>query len=206
MKKMLVCTASAAAMLAALPAIAQTAQTSQASQAATQAQTAPKAAKVHTRAEIQAKVAGHFARLDSDRDGFVTRAEADSARARLRDRASQRMTERHSRIFDRMDSNKDGSISRVEFGAVHAESRRHGRGGERLRRPAGMRAVHGMAMIGGRMFELADSNSDGRVSLQEAQAAALRHFDMADSNRDGQVTRDERRQMRQRMINERRPG
>ena len=37
--------------------------------------------------------------------------------------------------------------------------------------------------------------SDGRVTLQEAQAAALRHFDMADANRDGQITPDERRQM-----------
>jgi hypothetical protein len=49
------------------------------------------------------------------------------------------------------------------------------------------------------MFEMADGNRDGRVTLQEAQAAALRHFDMADVNRDGQVTPDERKQMRQRM-------
>jgi hypothetical protein len=60
--------------------------------------------------------------------------------------------------------------------------------------------------FGGRMFELADTNNDQRVSLQEAQAAALRHFDMADTNRDGRVTPDERRQMRHQMISERRPG
>ena len=56
------------------------------------------------------------------------------------------------------------------------------------------------------MFEMSDSNKDGRVSLQEATAAALQHFDMADANRDGQVTRDERKQMRQRMRSERRAG
>ncbi len=57
----------------------------------------------------------------------------------------------------------------------------------------------GMGALGGHMFEMADGNSDGRVTLQEAQAAALRHFDMADVNRDGQITPDERKQMRQRM-------
>jgi Ca2+-binding EF-hand superfamily protein len=49
------------------------------------------------------------------------------------------------------------------------------------------------------MFTMTDANKDGRVTLQEATAAALRHFDMADANRDGQVTREERRQMRQQM-------
>ena len=43
-------------------------------------------------------------------------------------------------------------------------------------------------MMGGRMFETADANKDGSVSLQEATDAALQHFDMADANRDGQIT------------------
>ena len=47
-----------------------------------------------------------------------------------------------------------------------------------------------MAM-GGHMFEMADANKDGRVSVQEATAAALQHFESADANRDGTVTRDE---------------
>ena len=56
------------------------------------------------------------------------------------------------------------------------------------------------------MFELADGNRDGRVTLQEATNAALRHFDTADLNRDGQLTPQERMQMHQRMRNERKPG
>jgi hypothetical protein len=56
-----------------------------------------------------------------------------------------------------------------------------------------------MHAFGGRMFEMADANRDGRVSLQEAQTAALQHFDMMDANRDGQVTPQERGQMRQQM-------
>ena len=45
----------------------------------------------------------------------------------------------------------------------------------------------------------ADTNKDGKITLAEAEAAAVQHFDMADSNHDGKITRDERRQMHQRM-------
>ena len=47
------------------------------------------------------------------------------------------------------------------------------------------------------MFERADANHDGRVSLQEMTAAALQHFDAADANHDGKLTPDERMQMHQ---------
>jgi Ca2+-binding EF-hand superfamily protein len=68
-----------------------------------------------------------------------------------------------------------------------------------------MRMGGGFGM-GGRMFEEADANRDGKVSMQEATAAAYRHFDMADVNRDGQITREERMQMHQKMRAERKPG
>jgi hypothetical protein len=54
-----------------------------------------------------------------------------------------------------------------------------------------------MAGLGGRMFELADANRDGRVTVQEATATALQRFDRTDANRDGQLTREERQQARQ---------
>ena len=63
-----------------------------------------------------------------------------------------------------------------------------------------------MGGMGGHMFEMADANRDGRVTLQEATNAALRHFDTADVNRDGQLTPEERMQMHQRMRAERKPG
>jgi hypothetical protein len=44
------------------------------------------------------------------------------------------------------------------------------------------------------MFDAADTNKDGRLSLEEAQQAALRQFDAADLNRDGVLTPSERRQ------------
>jgi Ca2+-binding EF-hand superfamily protein len=165
-----------------------------------------KAAKVHTRAEVQTKVAEHFARLDTNRDGAVTKAEADAARAALRaqftERRQERREDRREQAFERMDSNRDNAISRAEWDA-HAAQRQqriaaHDRDGDG-RRDVRKVQFRGMHSLGGHMFEMADTNKDGRVTLQEAQAAALRHFDMADANRDGQITPDERRQVRQRM-------
>ena len=66
MKKLLI---GGAALLASAAAIAQVAPVQQ-------VQTGP-AAKVHTRAEVQAKIARHFAKLDTNRDGSLTKAEAD---------------------------------------------------------------------------------------------------------------------------------
>jgi hypothetical protein len=45
-----------------------------------------------------------------------------------------------------------------------------------------------------RLFEIADANKDGKVSLEEAQKAALEQFDSADVNHDGVLSPDERRQ------------
>jgi hypothetical protein len=52
--------------------------------------------------------------------------------------------------------------------------------------------MRGSAIV--RLFDIADSDKDGRVSLAEAQQAALQQFDAADLNHDGVLTPDERRQ------------
>ena len=163
-----------------------------------------KAAKVHTRAEVQTKVAEHFAKLDTNRDGSVTKAEAGAAsqgmRAHFVERRKERREGRREHAFERLDANRDGAISRGEWdaGAAQREQRMasRDRDGDGRRDGRRFRGMHG---LGGHMFEMADANRDGRVTLQEAQAAALKHFDMADANRDGQVTPDERRQMHERM-------
>ena len=62
----------------------------------------------------------------------------------------------------------------------------------------------GMGGFGGHLFEMADANHDGRVSLQEGEAAALSHFDRADLNHDGRLTPEERSQAHQLMRQHRR--
>ena len=219
MSKFLLGAAAAAAVVAISPAIAQTAQPAP----NVMIQRAPM--KAHTRAEVGTHVRAMFERLDTNRDGYVTKAEAQAARG---DRAVRIMNRIHKRMsgdaagsaanpgamFDKLDSNRDGTISRSEFESAHAQrqerrvvirEKRDGAGAPgAMRGMHGMRHGGGMGGLGGHMFEMADANRDGRVTLQEATAAAYRHFDMADVNRDGQITREERMQMHQRMRTEHR--
>lgn len=227
MTKFLLGAAVAAVTVAMAPAIAQTVQPAPVPPPAPLIERAPHVAKIHTRAEVGNHVRALFDRLDSNRDGYVTRTEVDARKGDRRERIAQRLERRgalggrtadRGAMFDRMDANRDGYISRDEFArAPMREERRvvirDGRGEDHHvrelggRGARGMRGMHmGLGSLRGRMFEMADANRDGRVSLQEATAAAYRHFDTADVNRDGQITREERMQIRQRMRSERRPG
>ena len=149
--------------------------------------------------------------MESDVEGpvfegeeFLAQSEADAGKSAMRDRMMKRGAGRRGdHTFEQLDTNRDNSITRAEFDAAHAKHADGGEGRHDRAEKGGMRGGH---MLGGRMFEMSDANTDGRVSLQEATNAALQHFDMADSNRDGQITREERTQMRQRMRAERRPG
>jgi hypothetical protein len=126
-----------------------------------------------------------FNRLDANHDGQITQAEIDAARAARAARTGQPSSGRRrgsSTLLARADSNKDGVVTRAEYDAAVAS-------GKIKLRHANMR---GNAIA--RLFDVADANRDGRVSLDEAQKAALQHFDSADLNHDGVLTPDERRQ------------
>ena len=167
------------------------------------------ATKVQTRAEVSAHVQTMFARLDADRDGFVTKAEGEAARTSHHqamrgaghsapEARGERPAHDRGAMFDRLDSNKDGAISREEFAAAPARAN-HARKGAKMAKMH--KRMHGMGMgMGGHRFAMADGNNDGRVSMKEATDAAFKHFDMADTNRDGRIVPEERQQMRQRMM------
>lgn len=174
-------------------------------------------AKTVTRDEVVAHVRDMFAKFDSNRDGFVTREEADSAHQRMAgerlEKREKRMAERGSAAFDRLDTNKDGSISRQEFDAGRQlrQERRvvvMRQGGEAVGGHPGMMRMHriGMGFGHGRLLEMSDTNKDGRVTLQEATATALQHFDAGDLNRDGKLTPEERMQHHQQLRAQRRPA
>ena len=178
---------------------------------------------VTTRAEVIEHVGKMFAKLDANHDGFVTREEVDAVHAKMEaamakvDGLPKRLAESgvmmgdRGQIFDQLDTNHDGNISRQEFMARKPRVReervivmRDGPAGAAgaplppLEGHPGMMRMHmhmaGMGRLGGQLFEMADANHDGRVSLAEAQAAALAHFDKADLNHDGKITPEERAQ------------
>lgn len=161
----------------------------------------PMADRVVTRAEVDARVRAKFARLDANRDGFLTSEEMTAGRGmRMGNRqarmgAGQAMRD-PSAAFDRLDANRDGMINRDEFARgrqMRMEKRVViNRDGGAPGQPGAMRGKRG-GMKGGGMLKMADANQDGRVTLQEATSGALRRFDMVDTNRDGRITPEERR-------------
>ena len=114
MNKFLLGGAAAAAVVALAPALAQTPPAQ-----------APKGRmmKTETRADVQAHAAKMFARLDVNKDGFVTQAEADAARDQRMEKREQRAEKRDARrdpakMFARLDANKDGKITKAEAEAA----------------------------------------------------------------------------------------
>ena len=215
MRSMLLGGAAAVAILAIAPAIAQPTPP------------APPVQALHmdhrsmgpqTRNDVVSHMRGMFAKLDSNKDGYVTREEARALHKAMAGDMHGRFAKRlaghdmpkfdRGEMFDKLDTNKDGAISRDEFVSAKPEFHerrvivmRDSAGGEPgASGEHGMMRMHGMGMkMHGRMFESADANRDGKVSLQEMTNAALQHFDAADANHDGTLTPEERMQMHQRM-------
>lgn len=172
------------------------------------------------RADAAARIDKMFRKLDSDHDGFITRTEISSLQSQFDARAAKGLSKREARMFDRLDADHDGKITLAEATAsrhararasnparhttpslfAHADANKDGivtraefdaavAGGKVKLRHAAMR---GSQIV--RMFDVADTDKDGRVSLDEARQAALAHFDAQDINRDGVLTPAERRQ------------
>lgn len=86
------------------------------------------------------------------------------------------------RQFAALDANRDGVVTRAEFDAFRA------------RQEAGKGAVEGpFGHVGGHWFDRADTKGDGRVTLAEAEARPLQLFDTADLNHDGVISLEERK-------------
>lgn len=198
-----------AAALAAVPAMAQMQHATPAPRA--MPPMGPMAEQAQTRDQVVAKVRDHFAKMDTNRDGFVAGDEMQAMRGHHQ-RADGKQTERDARkerrqqaAFEWLDRNRDNMISRSEYSSFRAVRGQSAgargtapmvmpgdRPGMRMNRMGG---GHGMGGGGG-MLRMADLDRDGRVSLQEATAKALEHFDRVDTNRDGRITPDERRSNR----------
>jgi Ca2+-binding EF-hand superfamily protein len=189
---------------------------------------------VTTRDDFLRHVRTAFQQIDANHDGSITRREVAArhngmmremhaamdqglANHAMRAGNQEMAMPDPATMFDRLDANHDGAISRQEFMAAHARMQ------ERrtvILRGADMRDSHaGMASMESHMrgmgndrempflahlFDAADANHNGRVTLQEAEAAALAHFDRMDLNHDGRLTPEERREAHA-MMDTRRP-
>ena len=162
----------------------------------------PRNAQPLTRASLEARV-------DANRDGFVTQDEARAVaqvrrgqRGEARSERGGQRGERRAERFAQLDANRDGQISRAEFDNRQVRAGRREVRAERRSMRAERRGGHGggmFARFGGRMFGQADANRDGRVSREEAQRGAVALFARIDTNRDGAISIEERRAARQGM-------
>jgi Ca2+-binding EF-hand superfamily protein len=84
--------------------------------------------------------------------------------------------------FKAMDSNHDGRITREEFDTYR----------EKQRTADAPAALPAFAHVGSRWFEKSDTDGDGVVTQAEAAARPLKMFDMADANQDGVISLKER--------------
>jgi Ca2+-binding EF-hand superfamily protein len=143
------------------------------------------------RTTVEARVKEQFAKVDTNKDGYVTRAEGEAA---MKAHRADMMEGR----FKAMDTDANGSISKAEFDAAHAGSPEGGPQRRAMMQHDG--AHRGMKAPGGmgeRMFDRADADKDGRVSLKEALARPLERFDAADTNKDGTLSAEERQARRE---------
>lgn len=132
----------------------------------------------------QAFVNAFFDRMDTNKDGQVTRLEAELASKSL---------------FAKMDANGDGEITKAEAEASANAQRRAELGAHLQAADANHdgRLTAEEAKLPPALFQRLDANADHALTLEELQAmpgpaAAHRaEFDRSDANHDGKVTRDE---------------
>jgi Ca2+-binding EF-hand superfamily protein len=105
-----------------------------------------------------------FRKMDADKDGQVTRAEAEGFQ---RADAVARAGQRARAVFSQLDADRNGQLSFTEF----------------ARTQSGSPQVNAQPFIA-----QLDLNKDGRVSLVEHRAGKLRYFDNIDTDKDGVVT------------------
>ena len=147
------------------------------------AATAQERGGMMNRAEVEARAAERFERMDVNGDGMLDAADRE-ARARQR--------------FAEADRNGDGQLSYEEMQASREE--RRVRRQERMAMRGDRRGAR-LNRRGGRsrdaMLRRADSDGDNAVSRSEFAAAALARFDRLDANRDGVIGANERRARQQ---------
>jgi Ca2+-binding EF-hand superfamily protein len=134
------------------------------------AQSAP-APKPIARADYLKTVDGHFASMDANHDGVVTKAELTAEQQRELQQTKARIEQQLRLRFSQLDTNKDGQLTIQEFLAIAPPLHTAENPDQALQR--------------------LDTNHDGKVSAAEFRAPEIAKFSKVDANHDGVVTPDE---------------
>ena len=149
-----------------------------------------------TRADAEARAKAHFAKMDLNHDGFVTPEEIhagiDQRMAAHRGEAFDRLDTDHNGTITREEfsARPDGPAGgRI----VERRVERTTPDGDKDGKPGMRMMMHQGGPGGGHMMMMTDTDKDGRISEAESVVGALKMFDMADANHDGTVTIEERK-------------
>ena len=121
-----------------------------------------------SRADWIKTVDAHFAQLDANHDGILTKAELAAEQQRELAQAKAAVEQQMRTRFNQLDTNKDGQLSFQEFLAMA---------------PA-LKATESPDQL----LQRLDANHDGKVTTAEFRGPEIAKFDKADANHDGVVT------------------
>lgn len=123
---------------------------------------APAGIQSVARAKIVANAEAEFARVDTNKDGQMSRAEIEATQLAV---ITARVNARNKAVFAEFDADKNGQITAAEFARAS---------------PAPKPDATPVLKI--------DTNKDGQVSLAEHRAATIDTFTRIDANKDGLIT------------------
>ena len=127
-----------------------------------------------SRTNYMQRVDNGFVSADSDKDGFLERAEIESAETRVLAARKAALLKQREAAFKRMDANKDGALSPAEYSGPLVN--------------AALPKANATPVL-----NRLDTNKDGKVSLAENRGPAVAQFDRADTNKDGTLSAEEQR-------------
>lgn len=132
------------------------------------------AAQALSRAAYMQRVDNSFVTVDTNKDGFMDRAEIEAAETKVMSARKATALRQREEAFRRMDANKDGSLSLQEYNAALVA--------------APLRKSDATPVL-----SRLDTNKDGKISLAENRAPSMTQFDRADTNKDGVLSAAERK-------------
>jgi len=131
----------------------------------------------------------HFAKTDTNGDGFLSLDEIKAAR-------DGRMAER----FEKLDTDGDGLLSKEELEAGREKMKE-----KREERGEGKGEGKGDRPDPRKMFERMDADQSGGISKEEAKGPLAKNFDEIDADSDGEITPEEMKAFHEQKRGERGP-
>jgi Ca2+-binding EF-hand superfamily protein len=129
--------------------------------------------KTPSSAEIDRVVTSMLERLDKDKDGKISKKEAQGRPL--------------AKLFDQLDTNKDGFLDKKELRQAAARFLQNQNG-----KPQGAPRQGRGPAAGGPDFDALDLDADGRLTRDELKGTPyLKVFDQIDTNKDGKIDRKE---------------